>query len=105
ARGHAQLDALAELLRRLDRHELRPAHEAALLSTARRVDETLEGARVRLIPGARRVEDDEQQRDVSRLGSEDRLDADVEQEPAVRGRRVLLLPGLERHAVERGSVG
>ena len=95
AHGPAQHDAVAEALGELDRHELRAADEAALLRAAAGVDQPLDVPRVRLVAGGGEVEEDEEQRDVTRLAREDRGDGDVEQETA-RGRQdVGELPCLE----------
>jgi hypothetical protein len=77
------------------RDELRPTDEAALLRTARSVDEALEGADLRLVAGRPDVEQDPQQRDIPRLTGEHRLDAEVEEVLPARRRRVALLPGLK----------
>ena len=68
-----QQHALAELLGHLDRDELRPAVDARLLGAAGRVEVALERSLVLLVTGRCDVEERVQERDLARLGAEDRL--------------------------------
>ena len=84
---------------------LRAALEAVHLGAVLGVEVALEGARVGLVAGGGDVEEDEQQRQLARLGAEDGA-GDGGDEPAeALGDRVRLDPGLERLAVVLGGLG
>src|SRR5206468_4048919 len=97
--GGAQLDnAVAELARHADRHELRPADEAILLRAALGVEQPLEAA------ARMAVEEHVEQAEVGGLRRPDRLDAELDERAATARVHVAPQPRPERLAVEPARV-
>ena len=89
----------AERLRRADRDELRAADEAAVLGSARGIDQPLDRPGRALIARGVDVEEHVQQRDVPRLAGEHGLDREVEQAVGTRAETLRAFEALERLAV------
>ena len=106
ADGLLEEDALIpDPLRQPLRDQLGAADEAAVLRSVRDVEQPVQVRRRGLVRSRRDVEEREEQREVARLGGEDRPDPRVEQRAGVRHVQVRLLPRLEGLAVPGSGVG
>ena len=98
------MDAVAERRRNPDRDLLRAADEARLLRSVARVEVALERARVLLVARRGDVEQHEQERQLTRLGAEDRPGGGGHERLEARRDAVGIDPALECLAVPAGRV-